>query len=295
MSPAAGIAGNISRKSRFAGCFQMIYMLGMSHLEPVLDVISANGLAEQLWKIRGAEEPAFTDWDIKPEILPDRVKATSIYIRQTGPHWGMVPAVEIQPSIVGMVSGFRKLLESIDGTDARTTLFVFMYGEEHVHMSRRQHDVPYDFYLPWRPDLPVLPHRQVVPLDVVEKEVAHYLAKAKANFMAIRACWPGLRVVNVVCPPPPAVDVEVEVGPEDLASSVPNNYPARLKYYLLYTKTLNEAVLPLGIESLMPPPDTLDTEGFLLAQYAHDGVHGNAGYGNRVLAQINEVFQAGAR
>jgi hypothetical protein len=273
----------------------MIYMLGMSHLEPVLDVISANGLPEQLWKITGAEEPSFIDWDIKPEILPDRVKATSIYIRQTSPHWGMVPAVEMGPSIVGMVPGFRKLLESIDGADAKTTLFVFMYGEEHVHMSRRQYDLPHDFYLPWRPDLPVLPHRQIVPLDVIEKEVAQYLAKAKANFMAIRACWPGLRVVNVVCPPPPGVDVEAEAVPEDDASSAYDNYPARLKYYLLYAKALNEAVLPLGVESMMPAPDTLDANGFLLAQYAHDGVHGNARYGSRVLAQMNEVLQAGAR
>jgi hypothetical protein len=272
----------------------MIYMLGMSHLEPVLDAISANGLPEQLWKITGAEEPSFIDWDIKPNILPDRVKATSIYIRQIGLHWGMVPAVEMGPSIVGMVPGFRKLLESIDGDDGKTTLFAFMYGEEHVHMSRRGYDVRHDFYLPWRPDLPVSPHRQVVPLDVIEKEVAQYLVKAKANFMAISACCPGVRVVNVVCPPPPRVDIEVEGVPEDHASAQCDSYRARLKYYLLYAKALNEAVLPLGIESMMPAPDTLDADGFLLMQYAHDGVHGNALYGSRVLAQMNEVLQAGA-
>lgn len=269
----------------------MIYMLGMSHLQPVLDAIRASG-PEQPW---GVNEPSFIDWDVKPDILPDRVKAASIYTAHTGPYWGTVLARQMGPSVVGMAPGFRKLLESIDGDHARTTLFVFMYGHEHLHMWQREHHAPHDFYLPWRPDLPLLPHRQVVPLDVIEREVEQYLEMAKANFMAIRATCPALRVISVVCPPPPGVDVKAEAPPEGQGRAALDDAPTRFKYYLLYAKALSKAVQALGIESMMPAPDTLDADGFLMEEYGLDTLHGNEKYGSRVAAQMNEILQAGAQ
>lgn len=274
----------------------MIYMLGMSHLEPVLDAISEDGFAAQRAKINGSAEPSFVDWATKTDVLPQSVKTASIYIRQIGPHWGMVPAVRLEPTVVGMAPGFRKLLESIDQQDGQSTLFTFMYGEEHIYMGRRQHEARHDFEIPWRPDLPIRPHRQVIPLDVIERGVAHYLAKAIANFMAIRACCPTLRVVNVVCPPPARTGITGD--PEDIAVeddpvAARDHDAVRLKYYLLYAKALMEAAQPLGIESVMPPPETIGADGLLLPEYARDGVHGNALYGRLVAAQMNELLPAG--
>jgi hypothetical protein len=284
------------RKNFTFKVYRMIYMLGMSHLEPVLDAVSANGLSEQLDKIRGSEEPSFVEWATKTGILPDQVKTASIYIRQIAPHWGSVPAVQIEPTVVGMVPGFRTLLESIDQDDERNALVMFMYGEEHIYMGRRQHDARHDFYIPWRPDLPVRPHRQVIPLDVIGREVSHYLVKAIANFMAIRAVCPTLKVINVVCPPPSrtgATDDPDDVVQEDDPALARDHDSVRVKYYLLYAKALMEALLPLGVESLMPPMDTVGADGLLRPEYAHDGVHGNALYGSRVAAQISDVLLAG--
>ncbi len=67
----------------------------------------------------------------------------------------------------------------------------------------------------------------------------------------------------------------------------------RLKYYLLYAKALMEAAQPLGIESVMPPSETIGADGLLLPEYARDGVHGNALYGRLVAVQMNELLPAG--
>lgn len=262
----------------------MIYILGMSHMRPVLDACSVNGMDEQLSKIANENAPQFADWEIQPGALPGPVKAASIYIRQIAPHWGAVPAQMTAPEVVGLVPGFQRFLESIDSRDPGHTLFVFMYGEEYLHMANGPYDVPHDFLLPWRADLALAPRRQVLPLEVVEKQVAWHLGRAIANFEAIRCFHPRLRIVNVICPPPD------ECG----AASDPGRHAQRLKYYLLYVKALRAATERRGIETLLPPAAALGADGSLLAAYVDDGVHGNKAYGARVVAQMRDLLLQGA-
>ena len=255
----------------------MIYFIGMSHMIPVLDACSIDERREQISIIYDKEkEPAFLEWNTKEGILPDRLKVANIYVGNFVPHWGAVLALQTAPAIINIAPGFQNLLKTIDSVGGKSILFVFMHGEEYVSMSGKEDSVPHDFYMPWHPELPVSPERQVIPLDVIKRQVAFYLTKAVANFNAIRSCLVGMRVVNVVCPPPASINA------------------TNLKYYLLYVKMLNEAIRPLGIESLMPPPETVTPEELLKPEYVGDLVHGNTLYGSRVIAQMNELLQEGA-
>lgn len=258
----------------------MIYILGMSHIHPVLDACSANGIAEQLPELMSERAPAFMDWDAKPGVLPQKIKAASIYIRQIAPHWGMVLAKMTDPGVVGVAPGYQNLLASID-TAPESTLFVFMNGEEYHHMSIRSYNVPYDFEVPWRTDLAFTPGRQVVPLEIVEKSANYFLQGAIANFYALRTFLPGLRIVNVICPPPS------DAGEMD----VPATHFVRLKNYLVYAKILREATERAGIKTLSPPAEALTEEGLLQKRYMEDPVHGNRSYGELVVAQMRNLLE----
>jgi hypothetical protein len=258
-----------------------IYILGMSHLQPVLDGCSSNGIDEQLPKIVNDGEPRFVDWDIKPGSLPGKVKAASIYIQQHVLHWGYNLAEFTGPGVVGISAGYRKLLDAVDKTDPRPILFTCMHGEEYHHMCIHPYNAPPDFELSWRPDLPIVPDRQIVPFDTVERSAQFFLKKARANFYSIRTFYPHFRIINLICPPPS------DAGEVDM----PATHYVRLKNYLVYTKVLRDMTDRTGIESIAPPEETLTELGTLKKEYAGDMVHGNRRYGELVVAQMARLLE----
>ena len=223
------------------------------------------------------KEPVFIQWDVKEGVLPDLLMVANIYVANVTPHWGPVLALQNAQSVISMAPGFQKLLSSIDHVSCTNTVFVFMYGEEYVSMSMKEYPVAHDFYLPLHPELPISPQRQILPLNVVKRQVAFYLVNATANFKAIRVCLPGMRIVNVICPPPSVAD------------------PLKFKYYLLYVNMLKEVTSQLGIENLMPPRETVNQDGLLRSEYVADLVHGNTLYGVKVIEQINDFLGRGAQ
>ena len=269
----------------------MVYMLGGSHIGPVLDACSA----ENGQSIYSEQEPAFIDWRTKPGTFAVPVKAANIYVGQYSPHWGPTLAVQTEPTVIRIAPGFQSLLASIDRGDAGNVVFVFMKGEEYYHMAGAD-SVPHDFYLPWHPELGISPQLQVVPLEIVQREVAYYLTDAIAAFNAIYSLLPGTRIVNVICPPPTDLESYAKViyDPSKLPGQA-LKYSVRLKYYLLYRKMLQEAVALRGIESLLPPAETVRPDGPLRPEFVGDGFHGNLLYGSHVCAQMNELLTTGAR
>ena len=265
-----------------------IYLLGMSHIMPVLRACSpskdghynhfGNGIA-----------PRFIDWPTLPGILPAPLKVASIYVGHVAPFWGPVLAHQDPSGGLACAGGFRHLLESIELEGSRTPLFVFMNGEEHIHMSRRRFETPYDFFVPERPDLAIAPLRQVLPTSTIEKQAHHFLAPAKASFLAMRALCRMATITNVLCPPPV---LGASLPPDAPEKSIDGDTkdPLRLKNYLVYARVLREFLEPLGIETLTPPPETLTPEGMLRAEYTGDPVHGNVEYGLRVLAQLRSLL-----
>lgn len=265
--------------------------MGMSHILPVLDACSADGLKAQLGRISNPQPPAFVDWALGPEQFPGPLLVANLYVRQVAPHWGSTLAVQTEPAVVAMAPGFQRLLGTMDPAGGRNTLFTFIHGEEHIQLALREQPDPYDFELPERPDLPLLPGRQVLPLEVVERMVVHQLEKTRAILMAIRATHADLRVVNVVCPPTNRTP-HWDPGPGGQCSETMalTPLPVRLKVYLLYERLLRLAATGWGIENLPPPADTVCEQGYLRDEFAADSVHGNRRYGERVVQQMNALL-----
>jgi len=111
--------------------------MGMSHIMPVLR--ASNGAMEKDYGIFANaihdRPPYFFDWETEPGVLPGPVKVASIYIAHASPYWGSLLAVEDEQSLLHFCPGFRDLLQTIPIGDDRTTLFVFMKGEEFIHIS----------------------------------------------------------------------------------------------------------------------------------------------------------------
>ncbi|WP_296950769.1 hypothetical protein [uncultured Massilia sp.] len=264
----------------------MIYILGMSHIHPVLDACAVDGFDAQKAKIMNDSAPAFVDWDTAPGLLPAPVKAANIHIGQFALHWGPALAQMTAPGVVGVVPGFQEFLATIDRATPGNVLFAFMHGEEYHHMSVREYNAPYDFELPARPDLGFAPGRQVVPLEFVERQADYFLQRAVANLSALRSFLPGMRIVNVICPPPSTPGEELG-GP-------PHHF-VRLKNYLVYAHALHAAATRIGIDTLRPPAAALTPEGLLQERYAEDPVHGNRDYGLMVIAQMKDLIMQEAR
>jgi hypothetical protein len=265
-----------------------IYLLGMSHIMPILRACSPVN-DDHYSHFGNGIPPSLIDWPIVPDSLPAPLKVASIYVGHTAPFWGPVLALHDQSTGLACADGFRRLLESIELENGKNPILVCMNGEEHIHMSRRRYEMPHDFFLAERPDLPIAPNRQVLPASVIEKQAHHLLAAAKANFSAMRAICPQATIINVLCPPPVVGTLLPPSAPERLPSGETND-PLRLKHYLVYARLLREFLTPLGIHTLTPPPETLTPEGMLRAEYTGDPVHGNVEYGHRVLAQLRSVL-----
>jgi hypothetical protein len=262
----------------------MIYLLGASHMAPVLQACSAEDALAQKQSIQDNAEPVFIDWQTNtPENNTRTIKAANIHISRFSPYWGPVLSKLANPARIEIAPGFQKLLASIDTHSPNNILFVFMRGEEHFHLGLKDHQVPFDFYLPWRPELQITKHKQVIPLHVIEKQVRAATQQSIVDFYAIKILCPHLRIINVVCPPPvPQLNEQ--------------NVSTRVKYYDLYVKILSESIASQGIESLPPPPSTITPEGLLDKQYHASGadrIHGNQLYGSKVWAQILTTTNSG--
>jgi hypothetical protein len=268
----------------------MIYLLGMSHIMPVLRACSID--PEKAWsafaEIIRDKAPFFFEWPTARDVLPCAVKVASIYVAHIAPYWGPALATENADSGLGCAPQFGELLKSIPQADSADSLFVFMHGEEFIHICRRTYPAAYDFHLPERPDLSIRPGRQVVPLEVIQRQMRESLSKAIATFKVIRAFKPGYRIINVICPPP--VDGAVLESSHASLGGSRDDEDLRLKHYLIYGGMLQEATAALGIESLLPPEETLTPKGLLSGSFTGDPVHGNVRYGAQVLRQMRQLL-----
>ncbi|GAA0746533.1 hypothetical protein LRH25_12005 [Ideonella azotifigens] len=272
----------------------MIYIMGMSHILPVLDACSADGLKAQLGRISNDQAPQFVDWHTDPAQIAVPVQVANLYIRQIAPHWGPTLALQSSPSVISMAPGFQKMLAGMNGEGGQggNVLFTFIHGEEHIHLALREQPQPLDFWLPERPDLAPLPGRQIVPLYVIELQVAAQIAKAQAILLAIRAMQPSMPVFNVVCPPTiPGERWDPGPGVVDPEAVDMSPLSVRLKYYLVYARQIRESARACGINSLLPPAEAMDPQGYLAAEFAGDSVHGNKRYGALVLRQMAEIAE----
>jgi hypothetical protein len=192
---------------------------------------------------------------------------------------------------LGIAAGFQSLLALVNDDPEAHTLFVSMRGEEYFHMGLAGIDDPYDFVLPERPDLAVVPGRAIVPLDIVTAQLARNLSRTLLTLTAIRKLCPRLQVVRIPAPPPSSSDdvaawSTAHAKPEP-TQEVPTS--VRLKLWLLYARLLEQGTAGLGLDALPVPEAAVHPIGMLRAEHMEDPIHGNAHYGALVCAQMAAV------
>lgn len=269
----------------------MIYVIGMSHAINVLKACSREPLSfsHDDWSFFSTEGKFF-DLTIKPGVFPDDHFKVFIISRAAG--WGQIAELQTKDgkNIVAAVPGFCDLLESIKVAQDNGILITFINGNDHSVLSLLQHPIPYDFLLPWRSDLDLMPGRQPVPLDVITRQMESALNSTIATLTFMRISLPKMRILHVMPPPPMASEEQIRKAPEVFGDKIRQcgitPLPIRIKYYLLYQEVIGRTLSNLGIEAIMPPDKALNPDGSLADQYVYGCTHGNDLYGSLVVDQI---------
>ena len=251
----------------------MIYLLGASHMGVVLKswiMHDEASLVEEFGKC----EPKFIEFKTNDG---NSVSAASIYIGHYSKFWGEHLAKIKNDTELEINSGFLNLLNPLSKIEKNRKLYIFMTGQEHYHLGIQKFGPNYDFNIPWRSDLSVDSDTQIIPFDIILRQVNNHLFSFYSNILAIRRLLPEINLYNVVCPPP--------AYPSKFFRDI-----YRLKYYIVYQNLLNEFSKSLNIKVLCPPVETLNELGFLMKEYSEDEVHGNFNYAQKVISQIKGIF-----
>lgn len=274
----------------------MIYLLGASHIQPILNACAAPGPLS-MPKFSRDEPPAFRECLLQEGMLPDRLKVASIYMGHIAPFWGAKLAAVTPQGVLGVAPGFQALLEVAETDPECRHLFVAMRGEEYYQVALGGVAEPFDFILPARPELAIVPGHAVLSLEVVQHQLAQRLAQTYMALAAIRKLCPRLHVIHIT-PPPPASSEDVAAwalahGHGDVSHKVPTT--VRLKLWLLYTRLLASFAASIGVECLPVPAQAVHGLGTLRPEYMGDFIHGNARYGvlvcNQMAAAVSQSME----
>ena len=171
------------------------------------------------------------------------------------------------------------------------TVFSFIGGAIHNVIGMVAHPRPFDFVLPWTPELPLDPNAEYLPYLAVRRLVetlsAEYLAQMARLRQLCRA-----KLVQVSPPPPSA-------NQRRLAHDIPwSMYPEmtdqvasaglRRKLWLLQGRVLADWCVANNAEFLQSANAATDKEGYLLDDCYSDGAHANQVYGALVLRQLRD-------
>ncbi|HEY6897982.1 MAG TPA: hypothetical protein VI279_12025 [Rhodocyclaceae bacterium] len=272
----------------------MIYLVGMSHAINVLKVCSREplGFSHDNW-VAQFSAGQFFDLPLKPGVLPEDV--LKVFIITPAEGWGSVGEFREQDGKqeVVVVPGYVDLLKSIAPESA--AVFSFINGNEHAALSLVQNRAPFDFVLPGDMEASVLPGHQVIPIEVVTRQMERALGPTIAALGAMRIVLPQTRLIHVVSPPPIASEARIKQYPEIFSGSFAEcgvtPLSLRQKYFALYVRILQQKLAPYRIELLMPPAAALDANGALPDDYAFGCTHGNEAYAALVAAQMQRALQ----
>ncbi len=177
-------------------------------------------------------------------------------------------------------------------TLARGSVFSAVGGAAHNVLAMVRHPRAFDFVLPERPDLPIAPGAEVLPVGAVRGAMAAAVAPYLEVIGLVCAAASG-KVRHIEAPPPFQDDARVQEDVPwmffpDLTREVA---PAALRYkcWRLHSQLVAQFCASRGVEMLPPPPEAVDGSGYLKPDYYADAMHVNTRYGALVLDQIRRA------
>ena len=180
---------------------------------------------------------------------------------------------------------------------AQDVLVSVIGGNQYAVFGTIQHPQPFDFYLPAMGSGDIDPDVELIPFRPLYQYFAESLRLGDGQTIAALRNSTKAQIVHLVAPPPKRENEYIEehhdtlfaaAGISSLGVSAPG---LRMKFWELQNCAIEEICAELGIETLPPPADAADADGFLgRAFYAGDATHANARYGELVLQQLERKF-----
>lgn len=269
----------------------MNYLIGMSHAINIAKAFSPNQflLSHDNWFAN--QKDVFYELENETSAVAFRTLMTAI-IGGSGFVAGEFiengrQEIKVHPQLLNLLKSLRINNES-------DILFSALAGSEHSTLSMIQHPVPYDFVLPTHPTLPIVRGRQILPYSLIETQIVNSIKQTLLVFKIIKSFHSEVNVVHILPPPPISSETQIlnhsEVFTQQIAQYGITPASIRLKYYLAYISIMSREAKKLGVDILMPPDISSDSEGFLLEKYWFGATHGNVEYGLLVVDQMNEYY-----
>jgi hypothetical protein len=158
----------------------------------------------------------------------------------------------------------------------------------------------FDFVIPGREDLGLIPGAQVVPYNLM-RDTASHAGDWWGGLLKVAVRLSGAAPVYSVCLPPPPADIEellLRKSNSEMKSTVERLgvlAPAlRYKMWHIQSDTDCQKAASVGAMFLPPPAKALDDAGFRCVKFSTDLLHGNPAYGELILKQLTDIVLAQA-
>lgn len=195
--------------------------------------------------------------------------------------------VVIPPEIITACQALEELNSQFNIKE----IYCSIKGNDFLAASLFKADPPHDFIHPERQDLGHLHNTQIIQYPDMQLFARAAMMDSFSIYLGLRLLFPQRRIIHIV-PPPPKYDTRftlehIPQSFQELSNTYGLNTPEmHLKYHTLYAQEFSLMLKTLEIECLPPPPDAVDTQGYLKPEYYKDLAHANQDYGERVLEQI---------
>jgi hypothetical protein len=184
----------------------------------------------------------------------------------------------------------KKLIES----ERPAAVLCFSSGSFAFALGAFKSPRPFDFAVPGRDDLALMPDAEVIPYDLMIQ--AAQIANPWWSQIISAACGHGSAPVYSVCIPPPVASFD-QIPPElanaDIRSKIETlgEAPKSLRYkmWLVQAATDRQKALTAGAGFLPPPSAALDNSGCRRVEFSGDLLHANVEYGRLIIRQVAEI------
>jgi len=191
---------------------------------------------------------------------------------------------------------FEEFLDIVSELEPDDVVLSMIGGNQHAVFSTIQHPQRFDFF-------------ELGQLQVVEggAEILPYRILADAFRAGIRngdgkslqalKNATSARVVHIIPPPPKGDNDFIQryheslFANEGISANGVSSPALRMKFWRLQTRVLEDVCGEMGVEIMMPPAASRDSDGFLIKNcYARDATHGNPDYGELILKEVQSRY-----
>ncbi len=191
-----------------------------------------------------------------------------------------------------LVTQGMKNLAQINANDYTSVIFSIV-GNHHNIFGLLNHPEPFDFYLPEKINLPIIPNARLLPVSLVAKALECRMMPV-FNITSTLLEFFKTNIYQIESVPPIPSEEHIKKYPGVFKEKI-NQLgvsPAGFRYKLwrLHSKIMRENCQKMGITFIEVPKESQDDDGLLSEKYWNvDPTHGNALYGDLVLNQIRAI------